>query len=322
MGHAVVEVEPNSHVNAHISVLKDKCLHWWFTKAVGVYVDCTFGRGGHTRALLQSIQPGSQLIVIDKDPSAIRVANELAQQHQDITWTIIQGSFAELGNILKQAELFERVDGIFYDLGVSSPQLDEANRGFSFMRDGPLDMRMDTTKGDTAAQWLSSVDEQTLANALYQFGEEKRSRRIAKQIVAQREQNPFETTLQLAQLVEQISPRRTAGKHPATRTFQAIRIVINRELEDLQAGLEAGYAGLGPKGRLIALTFHSLEDRIVKQFMHGKAVGFVPSRRLPLRAVETAPSAKVLVKGVGPSEQEITENPRARSVRLRVLEKV
>lgn len=310
----------------HKSVLLDEALEWWTAAATAVqrpvFIDCTFGRGGHSRALLRQL-PGAHLIVFDKDPSAIEAAQLLAAEpgHQERV-TVIHESFAVLKDIVAERGLVGHISGVLMDLGVSSPQLDEAERGFSFMREGPLDMRMDCSSGQTAAEWLQHVDEQTLANVLFLLGEEKQSRKIARKIVMARQESPIENTAQLAELVCQVSPRRVAGKHPATRTFQAIRIFINRELDDLKQGLEAAFDVLAPTGHLVVLSFHSLEDRIVKQFMQRMSKPKELPRRLPVPASALVMPGKCCVKGQRPCAEEVATNPRARSAILRVLEKV
>lgn len=313
----------------HRSVLLDEALDWW-TKpfieghdaAKQVYVDCTFGRGGHSKHLLKRV-PSAELVIFDKDPSAIAVAQDLRQQGlaQSQELHIVHDSFATLGPQIEGLGFHGEVQGILMDLGVSSPQLDEAERGFSFMRDGPLDMRMDTSKGITAAQWLQEVDEKTLADVIYTLGEEKLSRRIAKKIVQVRAERALTTTMELADLLCTVVPRRVVGKHPATRTFQAIRMHINEELKDLKAGLEAAFNALIPGGYLVVLSFHSLEDRIVKHFMQRYSKPAELPRGLPVKASKIAPPGQLIIKGQKPRDSEVSENPRARSAILRVVQK-
>ena len=308
----------------HRSVLLDETIDWWCPQASAdqayTYVDCTFGRGGHSRALLERA-PHAKVVVFDKDPAAIQEAKALQVEFGVERISIAHSSFAQIKDVLAELGLVGHIRGVLMDLGVSSPQLDEAQRGFSFLRDGPLDMRMDSSTGETAAQWLAKVDEKQLANVIYRFGEEKQSRRIAKKIVEARSQNPIETTAQLADLVCKVVPRRGAGKHPATRTFQAIRMFINAELEDLELGLSMAFEVLEAHGRLVVLSFHSLEDRIVKHYMQKQSKPADLPRGLPIKAEEIAPPAKVCVKGLKPTDVEVHANPRARSALLRVLER-
>lgn len=320
--------DSNSGQTLHKSVLLDEALEWWCSataRNTGVFIDCTFGRGGHSRALLQQTSV-KQLIVFDKDPAAITTAQQLHDELKTANvatdFMIAHRSFAELQAVANDLDVAGKVNGILMDLGVSSPQLDEAARGFSFMKDGPLDMRMDFSKGLTAAQWLAEVDEKTLADVIYQYGEEKQSRRIARKIIEARAVKSLATTAELADLVCQVVPRRVVGKHPATRTFQAIRMFINAELDDLRQGLDAAFQVLAPGGRLVVLSFHSLEDRIVKQFMNGIAKPAILPRGLPIRADQIAPAAKLCLKAQKPQTAEVAVNPRARSAILRVIEKV
>ncbi len=288
--------------------------------ADGVYVDGTFGRGGHSRLLLEQLAPAGQLIVVDKDPQAIAAAHELAEQ--DARVSVCHASFADLKAQLQQRDLAGRVNGILLDLGVSSPQLDDASRGFSFRADGPLDMRMDPTSGVSAAQWLAHVGETDLANVLFRYGDERYSRRIARAIVRARGEAPITTTLQLADIVSKAHPAWERHKHPATRSFQAIRIHINAELADLEALLADCVEVLAPGGRLAVITFHSLEDRLVKQFIREQEQGPELPPGLPILEAEIPRTMKKVGKPIKASPAEVQGNIRSRSATLRVAEKL
>ena len=275
-------------------------------------IDGTFGRGGHSQALLKSLSPSARLIAFDKDMQAIAAANAI----QDARLQIIHGSFANMAQHANPAS----VSGILLDLGISSPQVDEAERGFSFRRDGPLDMRMNTSTGITAAQWLAKASLEDIARVIKNYGEERFALPIAKAIVARRELTPINTTLELANLVGGVVKKREPGHDPATRTFQALRIFINKELDDLESGLRAALELLKPGGRLVVISFHSLEDRIVKQFMQAHATVDVP-RGLPIRDKDLPQGALELIARVKPSKTEVDENPRARSAVMRVAQK-
>lgn len=303
----------------HTSVLLDEAVEGLAVRPDGLYVDGTFGRGGHSRAVLERLGPGGRLIGFDKDPQAIAEGSRLAAE--DGRFVVVQRSFAEMADELRLRELAGKVDGILLDLGVSSPQLDDAGRGFSFMQDGPLDMRMDPDRGQSAAEWINSAGESEIADVLYTYGEERFSRRMARAIVERREQQPFTRTADLAEVIKQANPAWEKHKHPATRAFQGIRIYINRELEDLAAGLEAAVAMLSPGGRLAVISFHSLEDRMVKQFMRREAKGAPVPRDLPIRQDQIATRLKLIGKAIKPSATELTANPRARSAVLRVAER-
>ncbi|MBB3213723.1 16S rRNA (cytosine1402-N4)-methyltransferase [Herbaspirillum sp. Sphag1AN] len=285
-------------------------------RADGVYLDGTFGRGGHSRAILERLSPRGRLIAFDKDPLAIATAQTIA----DPRFTIVHDSFATLDEALAEQGV-HRVNGVLMDLGISSPQVDDAARGFSFRFDGPLDMRMDTTRGISAAQWLATADEQTIAKVIRDYGEERFAVQIAKAIVARRAVEPISGTRQLATLVAQVVKTREKGKDPATRTFQAVRIFINKELEELEIGLEKAFRQMAQHGRLVVISFHSLEDRIVKQFMASKAHVPQPDRRLPIRAVDLPQPLARLLPRVKPSDAEVSANPRARSAVMRALER-
>ncbi len=288
----------------------------------GIYIDGTFGRGGHSHEVLAQLGSAGRLIGFDKDLTAVAAAK--ARFGADSRFSIIHDSFANIPQQLAAIGLIGKINGILLDLGVSSPQLDQADRGFSFSHDGPLDMRMDVSQGESIAQLLTHIDEVALANILYQYGEEKQSRRIARAIVVAQNQQPIVTTHQLANVIASVMPsREKLGKHPATRSFQALRIYINRELEDLQQCLKTIQPLLLPAGRLAVISFHSLEDRIVKQFMQQGVQGKEPLRGLPLREDEISREQKWrwCIKMEKPSAAELEVNPRSRSAILRVVEK-
>ena len=285
--------------------------------ADGIYVDGTFGRGGHSRRILQALGARGKLIAFDKDPQAVAAA----QQINDPRFCIVHDSFATMGTALTALGI-DTVDGILLDLGISSPQVDDASRGFSFRADGPLDMRMDTTRGSSAAQWLATETEQNIEKVIRNYGEERFAFQIAKAIAASRAVEPISSTRQLAQIVAHAVKTREKGKDPATRTFQAIRIFINQELEELEIGLQQAYSKLAPHGRLVVISFHSLEDRMVKRFMASKANVAQPDRRLPIRAVDLPQPEMTLVLKTKPSTKEIAGNPRARSAVMRVAQRV
>jgi 16S rRNA (cytosine1402-N4)-methyltransferase len=278
-----------------------------------ILIDGTFGRGGHSRAILEAIQSDAQLIAFDKDPQAIAEAKKIT----DTRFQIIHNSFASMDQYAEP----NSVAGVLLDLGISSPQVDEAERGFSFRRDGPLDMRMNTTTGLTAAQWLNQAGVDDIAHVIKTYGEERFALPIAKAIVARRElPQPLTTTMELANLVAGVIKKREPGQDPATRTFQALRIFINKELDDLALGLQAALNLLKPGGRLVVISFHSLEDRIVKQFMQMHSAVEVP-RGLPIRAKDLPQGELELISRVKPSSNEIGENPRARSAVMRIAQK-
>jgi 16S rRNA (cytosine1402-N4)-methyltransferase len=280
----------------------------------GIFVDGTFGRGGHSRRILDRLSAKGRLIAFDKDPQAVAVAQKLAQE--DSRFAIVHDSFATL-DVQLAALNIEKIDGVLLDLGVSSPQVDEAERGFSFRADGPLDMRMDTTRGMAASEWLATATQENLEKVIRNYGEERFAFQIAKAIVARRAVEPLVSTRDFAALVASAVKTREKGKDPATRTFQAVRIFINQELEELEAGLNQAYERLAPFGRLVVISFHSLEDRIVKRFMVDKANVPQPHRRLPVRAVDLPSPLMKLLGRVKPSEEEIVANPRSRSAVMR-----
>ncbi|MCY0912964.1 16S rRNA (cytosine(1402)-N(4))-methyltransferase RsmH [Massilia antarctica] len=304
----------------HRTVLLDEAvdaLDLTGARADGIYIDGTFGRGGHSRLILSRLGPNGRLFAFDKDLQAIATAGQIL----DPRFEIVHDSFATMQQALAVRGV-ARVDGILLDLGISSPQVDDAARGFSFRNDGPLDMRMDTTRGVSAAEWLATETEQQLERVIRDYGEERFAFQIAKAIVARRAVEPISSTRQLAGIVANAVKTREKGKDPATRTFQAIRIFINKELEDLEAGLSAAYAMLAPGARLAVISFHSLEDRMVKQFLASKVKVEQPDRRLPIRAVDLPQPLMKLISKMKPSDLEIDGNPRARSAVMRVAERL
>ncbi|AOJ00838.1 MULTISPECIES: 16S rRNA (cytosine(1402)-N(4))-methyltransferase RsmH [Burkholderia] len=305
----------------HLTVLLDEAVDALVTRPDGVYVDGTFGRGGHSRAVLGRLGAAGRLIAFDKDPRAIETAKGI----EDARFEIVHDSFAALKDAL-EARGVGRVSGVLLDLGVSSPQVDDPERGFSFRANGPLDMRMDPTRGESAAEWLARASVQELTEVIRDYGEERFAFQIAKAIVARRAESdrlgPLDSTGELAQIVGHVVKTREKGKDPATRTFQAIRIHVNQELADLQVVLEAALSSLEQGGRLVVISFHSLEDRIVKRFMQTHASAPVVDRRLPIRAVDLpSPPLKLLGRKF-PSDAEVLANPRARSAVMRIAERV
>ncbi|WP_415895030.1 16S rRNA (cytosine(1402)-N(4))-methyltransferase RsmH [Neptuniibacter sp. QD29_5] len=305
----------------HITVLLNEAVEALVQDASGFYVDGTFGRGGHSALVLDQLAEDGRLMGIDKDPTAIAHAHERFADED--RFSIAHGSFAQLQEFVTERGLQGQVDGILLDLGVSSPQLDDASRGFSFLNDGPLDMRMDTSSGESAADWIARAEEKEIADVIYTYGEERFSRRMAKAIVAKREEEPITTTAQLSKIIAEANPAWEKGKNPATRAFQGIRIHINRELEDLESCLDQALEMLKVGGRLVVISFHSLEDRIVKRFIrqHVKGDEHIP-RGIPV----TNDMLKIRLKNVGKavkaSASETEENVRARSAVMRVAEKV
>lgn len=286
-------------------------------RADGIYLDGTFGRGGHSRLILERLGQEGRLIAFDKDPDAIAAAAEI----QDDRFQIVRESFADLDSVLDGFGI-KKIDGILLDLGISSPQVEDASRGFSFRLDGPLDMRMDPMRGVSAAEWLASESEQKIAEVIREYGEERFAVQVAKAIVAGRSVEPITGTKQLAGIVAKAVKTRQRGKDPATRTFQAIRIYVNKELEDLEVGLAKAWERLTLNGRMAVISFHSLEDRIVKRFFADRATVRQPDRRLPIRAAELPHADMKLLGRTKPSQTEIDNNPRARSAILRVAERV
>ena len=303
---------------AHQPVMLEEVLDMWFSQSEGFYVDGTFGRGGHSRALLARLDDNGRLAGIDRDPQAIAAGQELAAS--DSRFQMMASRFDCLPQVVEQAG--RPIDGLLLDLGVSAPQLDDAARGFSFLRDGPLDMRMDPTQGESVAEWLSHAAEKDIANVLYRYGEERKSRWIAKRICDTRKEQPITRTLQLANLIESVLGRNEQGKHPATRSFQALRIHINGELDALNQVLEQSLETLAIGGRLAIISFHSLEDRIVKLFIRDHS-GRAPKGRggLPL-GNEMPQRLEPVGKAMRPSKAELKVNVRSRSAVLRVAEKV
>jgi 16S rRNA (cytosine1402-N4)-methyltransferase len=306
-------------VDAHVPVLVEEVLEGLALRADGLYVDGTFGRGGHTARMLDALGPNGAVLALDRDPAAIEAGHRRFGDESRLT--LVHAEFAELARVVAAQARGREVLGVLLDLGVSSPQLDQPERGFSFAKDGPLDMRMDPLHGESAAAWLARVDERELARVIYELGEERFSRRIAATIVAARAEAPIERTTQLAAIVQR-AVRTRDGKHPATRTFQAIRMFINDELGQLRTALEAAYAVLAPGGRLAVISFHSLEDRMVKQFIRSKSTVDPVFAGLPV----IPPAARPVMREVGrkrrATEAEIARNPRSRSAVLRVAEKL
>lgn len=309
----------------HLSVLLAESIAGLAIRESGIYVDATFGRGGHSRAILEKLGPHGRLIAIDLDPEAIAVA-KAEPFSSDSRFEIEHASFSSLEAVVSKRGWLGRVDGVLLDLGVSSPQLDDPLRGFSFLRDGPLDMRMDPTQGIDAATWINQATAAEIADVLYQYGEERLSRRIASAIVRAREIERISTTVQLTKVIEKANPKREKNKNPATRSFQAIRIFINRELAALQAVLPQIVTVLSVGGRMSVISFHSLEDRIVKQFIQRESTGEDFPAHLPITDKELQALRKTSLRKIGKaieaSEDEVKLNPRARSARLRIAERV
>ena len=304
----------------HTSVLLQECLDGLAIKPDGIYIDATFGRGGHSGEILSLLGEQGRLIAFDRDPQAIEAAKRFAD---DKRFTIVHSPFADMAEVIESMSLTGEIDGVLMDLGVSSPQLDDAERGFSFLRDGPLDMRMDTSRGQSAAEWLAEADEQDITQVIKEFGEEKFGKRIAHAIVNERKVNPITRTSELVRIIDQAMPVKDKFKHPATRTFQGIRIYINAELEQLRVGLKAATAILKPKGRLAVISFHSLEDRLVKRFMKEQSKGKAVPHGLPLtqQEIDADKVLSLIGKAIKPGEDELAVNVRSRSAVLRVAEK-
>ncbi|MCF6280927.1 MAG: 16S rRNA (cytosine(1402)-N(4))-methyltransferase RsmH [Candidatus Polarisedimenticolaceae bacterium] len=304
----------------HKAVLLDEALAALAIQPAGIYIDGTFGRGGHSGAILQQLGPEGRLLAVDKDPEAIASAQQ--QFSADERFSIVRASFATLGEVASEAGISGKVDGLLLDLGVSSPQLDDAERGFSFSQDGPLDMRMDPDSGQSAERWLAHAEADEIAKVLKEYGEERFAKRIARAIVAAREEQVITTTGRLADIVSKANPAWERGKHPATRSFQAIRIFINRELDDLLICLDQVLPMLAIGGRLAVISFHSLEDRIVKRFIRDLARGdrFPPG--VPVTHDQIKPRMKMIGKAIRSGQQELAENVRARSATLRVAERL
>ena len=298
----------------HVSVLLEESVAALAIKPDGTYLDGTFGRGGHSRAILRSLSNSGRLIAFDKDPQAESSAEQFSE---DPRFEFVRASFAEISSRVKTSEL----DGILLDLGVSSPQLDNAERGFGFSDDGPLDMRMDTRAGMTAAEWLATAPEADIADVIKTYGEERFAKRMASAIVKARAESPIIRTKQLATIVAEANPKWEPHKHPATRAFQAIRIFINRELEDLEIALDHTVDALSEGGRLVVISFHSLEDRIVKRFMRDQARGQQLPKHVPVIDSDTGKTPNLVGKALKPSTDEVQRNPRSRSAIMRVAER-
>lgn len=304
----------------HTTVLLDEAVNGLNIREDGIYIDGTFGRGGHSRLILSQLGEKGMLIAIDRDPQAIAAATEIT----DPRFSIIHGPFSALAEYVSERDLVGKIDGILLDLGVSSPQLDDAERGFSFMRDGPLDMRMDPSRGHSAAEWLLHAEEADIAFVLKTYGEERFAKRIARAIVERNREQPMTRTRELAEVISIAMPVKDKFKHPATRSFQAIRIWINSELEEIDIALKGAVEVLAPQGRLSVISFHSLEDRLVKRFMRDQSRGpqvppGIPMTEYQLRALGGR-ELKLLGK-MSPGDAEVSENPRARSSVLRIAEK-
>lgn len=304
----------------HTSVLLDEAVNGLNIRPDGIYIDGTFGRGGHSRLILSQLGEQGRLLAIDRDPQAIAAAAAI----DDPRFSIIHGPFSALADYARERELDGKIDGILLDLGVSSPQLDDAERGFSFMRDGPLDMRMDPTRGQSAAQWLMTAEEADIAWVIKTFGEERFGKRIARAIVERNREQPMTRTKELAAVVSAAMPVKDKFKHPATRTFQAIRIWINSELDEIEKALNGSLEALSPGGRLSIISFHSLEDRIVKRFMRENSRGPQVPAGIPMTEAQLNKLGGRQLKALGklmPGDEEVAENPRARSSVLRIAQR-
>ncbi|ARU95155.1 16S rRNA (cytosine(1402)-N(4))-methyltransferase RsmH [Tatumella citrea] len=304
----------------HTTVLLDEAVNGLNLQEDGIYIDGTFGRGGHSRLILSRLGKNGRLIAIDRDPQAIAAAAEI----NDPRFSIIHGPFSGLAEYTDSLGLRGKINGILLDLGVSSPQLDDAERGFSFMRDGPLDMRMDPTRGQSAAEWLLQAEEQDIAFVLKAYGEERFAKRIARAIVERNREQPMTRTKELAEVIYNATPVKDKFKHPATRSFQAIRIWVNSELEEISQALNGALTALAPEGRLSVISFHSLEDRLVKRFMRDQSRGAQVPSGLPLTEAQLKALGGRELKTLGklvPGEREVADNPRARSSVLRIAQR-
>ena len=304
----------------HKTVLLDEAVNGLNIRPDGIYIDGTFGRGGHSRLILSQLGEEGRLLAIDRDPQAIAVAQTI----NDPRFSIVHGPFSALADYVAERGLTGKIDGILLDLGVSSPQLDDAERGFSFMRDGPLDMRMDPTRGQSAAKWLQTADEADIAWVIKTFGEERFGKRIARAIVERNRIEPMTRTKELAEVIAAATPVKDKHKHPATRTFQAVRIWVNSELEEIELALKSSLDVLAPGGRLSIISFHSLEDRIVNRFMREQSRGPQVPAGLPMTEEQLRKLGGRQLRALGklmPGEEEVAENPRARSSVLRVAER-
>jgi 16S rRNA (cytosine1402-N4)-methyltransferase len=307
-------------ISPHVPVLLEETVEQLGIRSDGVYVDGTFGRGGHARAILERLGPDGRLLAIDRDPEAVREGEALARE--DERFEIERGNFGELRGLLEERGWMGKVDGILLDVGVSSPQLDDARRGFSFRDDGPLDMRMDPSAGQSARDFVNSATEEQIRTVLHRYGEERAAPRIARAICARRQERPIETTADLAGIVESVMRRKPGAKHPATKTFQAIRIFINDELEALRSGLSQSADALAPGGRLCVISFHSLEDRIAKRFLRDNSRVDPALARLPEIPPAARPRLRLPAKAIRSGAEELQTNPRARSATLRVGERL
>ena len=304
----------------HITVLLHEAVAALVTDPEGFYVDGTFGRGGHSALIMQQLSADGRLLGIDKDLAAIATAN--TRFEDDARFAIAHGSFAELAQLVGARGMTGKIAGVLLDLGVSSPQLDEAERGFSFMHDGPLDMRMDQTRGQSAADWINTASEDDIVWVFKEYGEERFAKRMARAIIAERQKAPFTRTKHLAEVIKEANPAWEKGKHPATRAFQAIRIQVNSELIDLDSVLEQALAVLAPGGRLVVISFHSLEDRAVKRFIRRQELGDPVPKGLPIRDDQLNKRMRSIGKAVKASDDEVNANPRSRSAVMRVAEKL
>ncbi len=304
----------------HQTVLLQEAVAALVVDPQGFYVDGTFGRGGHSNLILERLAPEGRLVGIDKDLEA--VASAQARFGSDPRFAMVQGSFAELAEVVAERKMTGKVAGVLLDLGVSSPQLDVAERGFSFLQDGPLDMRMDQSRGQSAADWVNSASEEEIVRVLKDYGEERFARRMARALIAERQQEPFTRTARLAQVIKEANPAWEKGKHPATRAFQAIRIQVNDELSDLEKVLEQSLEALAPGGRLVVISFHSLEDRVVKRFIRRQEKGEALPAGLPVRDEQLNRRMRSCGKAVRAGAEELAANVRARSAIMRVAEKL
>ena len=305
---------------AHEPVLLTEVLAGLDPAPGAVCMDCTFGRGGHSEAVLDRLGPAGRLVALDRDPQAVAAGHD--RLGQDERFTLVQAPFSAVGRVAEECGVSGSVDSMLFDLGVSSPQLDDPARGFSFLRDGPLDMRMDPGRGESAAAFLARATAEEIARVLGRYGEEREGGRIARALEAARREGPIETTGRLAEVIAAAVRRHEPGRHPATRAFQALRIFVNRELEELTAALPAALGVLAPGGRLAVISFHSLEDRLVKRFMRDESRGVAHPRGVPLTGYLRPPRLRLLGGAVRPGAAEVARNPRARSAILRVAEKL
>ena len=313
-------VTENANKPEHTTVLLHEAVDAIVVDPDGFYVDGTFGRGGHTAELLSRLTDKATVLAIDKDPQAIAAGQERFSQDDRVQF--FHGTFADLQKVATQMQKFGEVSGVLLDLGVSSPQLDQAERGFSFMRDGPLDMRMDTSRGLSAAEWIASADEQDMARVIKEYGEERFARRMASALVRERAKAPITGTLQLAKILADAHPAWERGRHPATKAFQAIRIFINRELDDLEDLLAQIVDTLKVGGRLVVISFHSLEDRRVKRFIRAQEQGIKLPKNLPIRDVDRGVRLIKVSKAIKPAATEVGGNVRSRSAVMRIAERV